>query len=150
VADVLLRERRALDGAKAFFAQAITRRDATPAVVIPDGHHADGRAVLEHASGAAHIVTELHRAAGHETTLAVEHSQMPVKDKVRPMRGLQSSATSQRLLDGITAAQAIRRGDVSVAAGPPRPRRTPGHATAWLRSGSWPASSAWPADPRWG
>ena len=37
---------------------------------------------------------------------------MPIKDRLRPMRGLHSIASGQRLLEGIELAQAIRRGYV--------------------------------------
>jgi hypothetical protein len=57
-------------------------------------------------------VTGLHRAPGHATTQPIERSHVPVKDRVRPMRGLQSIATGQWLVEGITVAQAIHRGHV--------------------------------------
>jgi hypothetical protein len=40
---------------------------------------------------------------------------VPIKDRLRPMRGLHSIATGQWLLEGITMAQVIRRGDVTMA-----------------------------------
>ena len=110
VIDTLLREQRDLDSARAFFAQAIARRGVTPTVVITDGHPAYRRAVREHAPGARQIVTGLHRAPGHATTQPIERSHVPVKDRVRPMRGLQSIATGQWLMEGMAVAQAIHRG----------------------------------------
>ena len=59
-------------------------------------------------------MTGLHRAAGYPTTQPIERSHVPTKDRVRPMRGVQSIATGQRLAEGITLAQAIRRGDVAL------------------------------------
>jgi transposase-like protein len=112
VIDVLLRDHRDLTSAKAFFRQAIARRGVRPSDVITDGHAAYPRAVREEAPGATHTVTGLHRADGHETTQPVERSHVPVKDRLRPMRGVQSIATGQRLAEGITLAQAVRRGDV--------------------------------------
>jgi transposase-like protein len=112
VVDVLLREHRDLDSATAFFARAIDRRGVTPTAVITDGHPAYRRAINEHAPEAVHIVTGLHRAPGHPTTQPVERSHVPVKDRLRPMRGLHSIATGQRLAEGLTLARAIRRGDV--------------------------------------
>ena len=53
----------------------------------------------------------LHRARG-KTTRAVERSHVPVNDRQRPMRGLQSVPSGQRRLEGIEARQAVRRGDV--------------------------------------
>jgi IS6 family transposase len=117
VIDVLLREHRDLDSAKAFLAQAIERHRVTPREVITDGHQAYQRAVREHAPEVVHIVTGLHRAPGHPTTQPIERSHVPVKDRVRPMRGLQSIATGQQLVEGMTVAQAIRRGDIALGAG---------------------------------
>jgi transposase-like protein len=126
VVDVLLRERRDLESARAFFDQAITRRGGRPQVVITDKHAAYRRAVRRRAWRARHIRTGLHRARG-ETTKAVERSHVPVKDRLRPMRGLQSLATGQRLLEGIELAHALRRGDIRVgtAPGPSQRRRRP-------------------------
>jgi transposase, IS6 family len=113
VVDVLLREHRDLDSARAFFARAIQQRGVTPDEVITDGHQAYRRAIQEHAPKAMHVVTGLHRAAGYPTTQPIERSHVPIKDRVRPMRGVQSITTGQRLAEGITLAQAIRRGDVA-------------------------------------
>ncbi len=115
--DVLLREHRDLNSAKAFLAQAIERRGVTPTAVITDGHQAYQRAVREAAPAAVHIVTGLHRAPGHPTTQPIERSHVPVKDRVRPMRGLQSIPTGQQLVEGMTVAQAIRRGDAAMGGG---------------------------------
>jgi putative transposase len=114
VVDVLLREHRDLDSARAFFAQAIGRRGVTPEEVITDGHQAYRRAIREHAPEATHVVTGLHRAPGHATTRPIERSHVPVKGRLRPMRGLQGVATGQRLAEGLTLARAIRRGDVAL------------------------------------
>jgi transposase, IS6 family len=117
VVDVLLRERRDLESARAFFDQAITRRGGRPRVVITDKHAAYRRAVRRRAWRARHVRTGLHRARG-ETTKAVERSHVPVKDRLRPMRGLHSLATGQRLLEGIELAHALRRGDIRVGTAP--------------------------------
>jgi transposase-like protein len=117
VIDVLRRERRDLESARAFFDQAIARRGGRPKVVVPDKHAAYRRAVRRRAGRARHIRTGLHRARG-ETTKAIERSHVPVKDRLRPMRGLQSFATGQRLLEGIELAHAGRRGDIRVGTTP--------------------------------
>ena len=117
VVDVLLREHRDLESARAFFDQAIARRGVRPRVAITDKHAAYRRAVRRRTWRARHIRTGLHRARG-ETTKAVERSHVPVKDRLRPMRGLQSLATGQRLLEGIEFAHALRRGDIRVGAAP--------------------------------
>jgi transposase-like protein len=69
------------------------------------------RAVRRAAPCAVHTRTGLHRARG-ETTKAIERSHVPIKDRLRPMRGLHSVPTGQRLLEGIEAIHAIRRGDL--------------------------------------
>jgi transposase-like protein len=126
VVDVLLRERRDLASARAFFDQAIARRGVRPEVVISDKHPAYRRAVRRRSWRATHIRTGLHRARG-ETTKAVERSHVPIKDRVRPMRGLHSVATGQRLLEGIEVAQAIRRGHIGAASGSPPTRHVASH-----------------------
>ncbi|MGH2350368.1 MAG: IS6 family transposase [Chloroflexota bacterium] len=114
VVDVLLREHRDLDSARAFFAQAIARRGVRPQEVITDHHASYRRAVRRHARRATHVQTGLHRARG-ETTKPVERSHVPVKDRLRPMRGLQSVATGQRLLEGIELTHAVYRGHILLA-----------------------------------
>jgi transposase-like protein len=108
VVDVLLREQRDLASAEAFFEQAIRRHGVTPVVVVTDKHQPYVRAVQQHAPRAFHIRTGLHRAFG-VTTKAIERSHVPVKDRLRPMRGLGGMATGQRLLEGVEVAQDIRR-----------------------------------------
>jgi len=121
VVDVLLREHRDLASARAFFEQAIARRGVRPKVVITDKHAAYRRAVRRRTWRATHIRTGLHRARG-ETTKAIERSHVPVKDRLRSMRGLQSVATGQRLLEGIEAVQAIHRGHLGADGGAPLAR----------------------------
>jgi hypothetical protein len=58
-----------------------------------------------------HVRSGLHRASG-QTTKAIERSHLAIKDRLRPMRGLHSIATGQRLLEGIEITQAIRRGEL--------------------------------------
>ena len=106
VVDVLLREHRDLTSAAAFFEQAIRRRGVTPTVVITDEHQLYVSAVGEHAPNALHIRTGLQRVHG-ETTKAIGRSHVPIKDRVRPMRGLQTIGTGQCLLEGIEVAQGI-------------------------------------------
>jgi transposase-like protein len=75
------------------------------------------------------VWTGLHRAGG-ETTQPIERSHALVKDRVRPMRGLQSVRTGQRVMEGIEVARAIRRGDVRI--GRSLRRRAPAHQRARL------------------
>ena len=127
VVDVLLRPQRDLERARAFFDQATARRGVRPKVVIPDKHASYRRAGRRRTWRARHIRTGLHRARG-ETTKAIERAHVPIKDRLRPMRGLQSVATGQRLLEGIELAQAVRRGHIhpdAVASADPPPSRGP-------------------------
>jgi IS6 family transposase len=111
VADVLLREKRDVESAEAFFEQAINRRGVVPDEVVPDKHRAYLRAVRQHAPKAKHRRIGLHRTWAL-TTKPVERSYVPIKDRLRLMRGLGSVRTGQRLLEGVELAQAVQRGDV--------------------------------------
>ena len=112
VVDVLLREHRDLASARAFFDQAIARRGVRP----EGGDHGQTRRLP--AGGApAHLARAAHphracTAPAARPPRPIERSHVPVKDRLRPMRGLQSIATGQRLLEGIELAHAIRRGHV--------------------------------------
>ena len=89
-----------------------------PRAVITDRHAAYPRSVRRRTWRATHIRTGLHRAQG-ETTRAIERSHVPIKDRLRPMRGVQSVATGQRLLEGIEAVHAMYRGHLGAAGGAP-------------------------------
>ena len=109
--DVLLRGKRDLESAKAFFEQAIKRRGGIPDEVVTDKHRAYLQAVKQYAPNAKHRRTGLHRKRAL-TTKPIERSHVPIKDRVKPMRCLGSVATGQRLLEGVELAQAVTRGDV--------------------------------------
>ena len=111
VVDILLREKRDLESARAFFEQAIERRGVVPDEVITDKHRGYLRAIRRHAPKAKHHRTGLHRKRAL-TTKPIERSHVPTKDRTRPMRSLGSIETGQRLLEGIELAQAVRRGDI--------------------------------------
>ncbi len=113
VVDVLLRERRDLESAGAFFEQAIKRRGMVPGEVVTDKHRAYLQAVKQHAPNAKHRRTGLHRKRAL-TTKPVERAHVPIKDRLRSMRALGSVTTGQHLLEGIELAQAVQRGDVRV------------------------------------
>jgi transposase-like protein len=148
VVDVLLQERRDLESARAFFAQAIARRGGWPRVVITDKHASYRRAVRQRTWRAAHVRTGLHRARG-ETTKAIERSHVPVKDRLRPTLGLQSIATGQRLLEGFELANAIRRGHIgpdAVVSAAPRRRCPHDRARAVVATFTWLAGRLAQAD----
>ncbi len=138
VVDVLLREKRDFKSAKAFFTQAIERRGVVPNEVVTDKHRAYLRAVKLHAPKAKHRRTGLHRKRAL-TTKPVERSHVPIKDRLRSMRGLGSLETGQRLLEGVELAHSVQRGDVR----PPH-QRTPSSVherpRVEVRTFSWLAS----------
>jgi transposase, IS6 family len=109
VIDVLLRAQRNLAGARALFAQALARRGVRPSLVATDKHPAYRRAIRRQARGARPVRTGLHRARG-QTTKAIERWPVPLKDRLRPMRGLQPVRTGQRGIEAVEAMQAPRRG----------------------------------------
>ncbi len=111
VVDVLLRGRRDLESAEAFFAQAIKRRGVVPDEVVTDKHRAYLRAVRQHAPNAKHHRTGLHRKRAL-TTKPIERAHVLIKDRLRAMRSLSSIPTGQHLLAGIELARAVQRGDV--------------------------------------
>ncbi len=116
--DVLLRAQRDLDSARAFFVLATYRRRANPDEVITDKHPAYARAIREEVPKATHTPSGLHRASGPDTK-AIERSHLPTKDRLRPMRGLQSIRTGQRAIEGIELMRAVHCGHVSLPGEPP-------------------------------
>ena len=116
VIDVLLRAQRDLASARAFFAQAIARRGSvrgrwsrtrTPAAAGPCAGAPGAPGPFAPASTAP--------AGGRRSPSS---ARVPVKERLRLMRGLQSIATGQRLLKGIELAHAIRRGHLRASLGP--------------------------------
>jgi len=101
----------AISTARAFFVLAVYRRRATPEAVITDKHPAYVRALRDEVPGAAHCQSGLHRASGPDTK-PIERSHVAAKDRLRPMRGLQSIRTGQRAIEGVELARAIQRGHV--------------------------------------
>jgi transposase, IS6 family len=114
VVDVLLREHRDRASAEAFFQQALDRCGGTPERIITDKHQAYMGAVRRHLPAAEHVRTGLHRARG-VTTKPIERSHVPVKDRLRPMRGLQSVRTGQCLIESVELARSVHRGFIRVA-----------------------------------
>ncbi len=64
---VLLRSRRDLGSARAFFVLAVSRRRATPEAMLTDQHPAYVRALRDEVPGAAHRQSGRHRASGVDT-----------------------------------------------------------------------------------
>ncbi len=112
VVDVVLRTHRDLAGARAFFVLATYRRRTMPEEGITDKHPAYVRAIREEVPGGVHVQSGLHRANGPDTK-PIERSHVPTKDRLRPMRGLQSIRTGQRVIEGIELARAVQRGHVT-------------------------------------
>ncbi len=138
VVDVLLREKRDLESAKAFFEQAIKRRGVVPEEVITDKHRAYLRAVRQHLPNAKHRRTGLHRERAL-ITKPIERSHVPIKDRVRVMRSLGSVPTGRRLLEGIELAQAIQRGDICLP-NQPEPNSVHERARLAVTTFSWLAA----------
>ena len=113
--DVLFREQRDTESAKAFFRQALARTGWRPTQVISDYHQPYARAVQEVLPEAEHVRTGLHRARG-ETTKPIERSHVFVRDRLRASRGLKTIATGQRFFEGFEALHALRRGHARLAA----------------------------------
>jgi len=92
--------------------------------VISDHHQPYVKAVERTAPSARHTRTGLHRRRG-ETTKHIERSHVAIRDRLRPSRGLKTTATGQRFLEGFEAVRALRRDDVRLKALVPgyRPRR---------------------------
>jgi transposase-like protein len=113
VVDVLLRERRDLASAQAFFRRARATAETQPTAIITDHHQPYVTAAQLNLPGSLHIRTGLHRLTG-ETTKPIERSHIATRDRLRASRGLKTTATGQRFLEGFEAVQALRRGDVAL------------------------------------
>ena len=111
VVDVLLRERRDLASAEAFFRRAVKRWVLEPDQVVSDHHQPYVKALKGVLPSATHTRTGLHRRRG-ETTKSIERSHVAIRDRLRCSRGLKSVITGQRFLEGFEAVQALGRGDV--------------------------------------
>ncbi|HEY8601551.1 MAG TPA: IS6 family transposase [Thermomicrobiales bacterium] len=138
VVDVVLRTHRDLASARDCFVLATYRRRTAPEEIITDKHLAYIRAVREEVPGATHTQRGLHRKSGSDTK-PIERSHVPTKDRLRPMRGLQSIRTGQRAIEGVELARAVQRGYVTApdirvgsAAGPHARARAAATAFAWL------------------
>jgi transposase-like protein len=109
VLDVIFRDHRDTEAAKAFFRRSLGSAGSAPATVVSDHHQPYIAAVQEVFPEAAHVRTGLHRARG-ETTKSVERGRIPIRDRLRAPRGLKTVATGQRFFDGCEALYALRRG----------------------------------------
>jgi hypothetical protein len=117
------------------------RRHALPEEVITDKHPAYVRAVRDEVPGATHTQSGLHRRRGPDTK-SIERSHVPTKDRLRPMRGLQSIRTGQRAIEGVELARAVQRGHVAAPGtapggevGPHARARAAATTFAWLAEG---------------
>lgn len=115
VVDVLLREQRDTLSAEAFFHQAHERAGCLPDEIVSDYHQPYIKALQRTCPSVRHVRSGFHRARG-VTTKPVERRHIPTRDRLRNTRGLKTTATAQRFLDGFEALYALRHGPV-VAAG---------------------------------
>ena len=113
--DVVLRIHRDLASAHACFILATFRRRTLPKEMITDKHPAYVRAMREEMPGATHTQSGLHRKSGSDTK-PIARSHIPTQDRLRPLRGLQSIRTGQRIVEGIELARAVRWGHVAAPA----------------------------------
>jgi len=111
VIDVLLRSRRDLASAKAFFSRVLQSSGVSPTTVISDKHQPYVNAVKGITPTARHIRTGLHRDKG-ETTKSIERSHVAIRDRLRSSRGLKTQETGQRFLEGFEAVHALRHDQV--------------------------------------
>ena len=111
VLDVLFRDHRDTESAKAFFRRTLGRAGLAPMAVVGDHHQPYVAAVQEALPEAQHIRTGIHRARG-ETTKPIERSHVPTRDRLRASRGLKTLSTGQRFFEGFEALQALHRGHI--------------------------------------
>ena len=90
VVDVLLREQRDTESAKAFFRRALRRTRTTPTQVISDHHQPYVQAVQDQLPEAEHVRTGLHRARG-ETTKPIERGRSPSRTSASSTAGRRTS-----------------------------------------------------------
>ena len=114
VVDVLLREHRDTESAKAFIERALGRSPHAATQMITDHHQPYVEAVQQVVPEAEHIRTGLHRARG-ETTKAIERSHVAARDRLRAARGVKTITTGQRFFEGFEALQALRRGHIELS-----------------------------------
>ena len=82
--DILLRERRDLTSAQAFFRRARATAETEPAAIVTDHHQPYVRAAQQNLPGSQHIRTGLHRPRG-ETTKPIERSHIATRDRLRAL-----------------------------------------------------------------
>jgi transposase-like protein len=111
VLDVLFRDHRDTESAKAFFRRTLGSTGTTPTTVVSDHHQPYIAAVQEVLPQAQHVRTGLHRARG-ETTKPIERSHVPTRDRLRSSRGVKTLTTGQRFFGGFEALHALHRGHV--------------------------------------
>jgi transposase-like protein len=81
--------------------------------IVTDHHQPYITAARQNLPRSLHIRTGLHRLTG-ETTKPIERSHIATRDRLRAARGLKTTATGQRFLEGVETMQALRRGDVAL------------------------------------
>lgn len=137
VLDVLFRDHRDTESAKAFFRRTLGGAGTTPGTVVSDHHQPYIAAVQEILPEAQHVRTGLHRACG-ETTKPIERSHVPTRDRLRSSRGLKTLATGQRFFEGFEALHALYRGHIPleplVPDRPPAATTPQQHARAVVRA----------------
>ncbi len=124
---------RILASAEAFFRCARATAEIQPVAIVTDHHQPYVRAARQNLPGSLHIRTGLHRLTG-ETTKPIERSHIATRDRLRASRGLKTTTTGQRFLEGFEA-----------GAGPATRGCRPAVSGAWLADPSWPVAATVPA-----
>ena len=114
---------------QAFLRPARATAETQAAATVTDHHQPYVRTVPQNLPGSLHIRTGLHRLTG-ETGKPIERSHIATRDRLRASRGLKTTATGQRFLEGFEAVQALRRGDVSLRCLVPGYRSKLAHSAA--------------------
>ena len=102
VIDILLREHRDTASAEAFFRRAQERTAGLPEEVVTDYHQPYIKALQHTWPDVRHRRSGLHRARGI-TAKPLERSHIPTRDRLRNSRGLKTTATARRFLEGFEA-----------------------------------------------
>ena len=92
--------------AQAFFRRTRATAVTRPAAIVTNHHQPYVRAARQNLKGSLHIRTGLHRLTG-ETTKPIERRHIATRDRLRARRGLKTTATGQRFLEGFEAVQAL-------------------------------------------
>ncbi|WLS48871.1 IS6 family transposase [Micromonospora profundi] len=116
VIDVLVSARRDAGGARRFFRRALSTLKVTPVEVVTDAAAVYPGVLDELIPSVWHHVEQY-----ANNPIEADHSQL--KQRLRPMRGLQREKTAQVIIAGHAFIQNLRRGHYELAVDAPPPLR---------------------------